>query len=329
MIYLTTGGNGAGKTLLTLRDVREKSLKENRPVYWNGRFRLKSDFGWVQIEAKDWQDAPDGAIFLFDECHNDFPNRQSKDAVPDYVKMLAEHRVRGFDFYLLTQHPLNVDIFIRRLISSPGWHRHLKRASGAALVSVLEWSAVNGTCEKPGSGATGSTTLVPYPKEVYDWYESTTLDTAKLKIPFQVKLLVFSLLAVPVLGYFVYQNLSARTKPKVSAAPVGAVAVGASAAGAEKHVLTPAEYLATYTPRVVGLAYTAPRYDALTMATSAPFPAGCVASATRCDCYTDQGTKLPTDKALCLQFSKDGYFKDWGQQAAGALPIRSIGKQGV
>lgn len=146
MIYLRTGSNGTGKTLLTLRDVRAKSLLENRPVYHNGRFEVVPGGpldAWQKVDFKDWQSVPDGAIFIIDECHNDMPLRGSSAPLPECIKMLAEHRRRGFDFYLITQHPMNLDAFVRRLIGSPGWHQHLKRVSGAPLVSVLEWSGVN------------------------------------------------------------------------------------------------------------------------------------------------------------------------------------------
>jgi len=107
MIYLRTGANGTGKTLLTLKEVREKQLAENRPVYWNGRFQLtpekEEEFGWHRVDIKDWQKVPDGAIFFVDEAHNDFPISDAK-ALPEYIKMMAEHRSRGFDFYLITQH---------------------------------------------------------------------------------------------------------------------------------------------------------------------------------------------------------------------------------
>lgn len=320
MIYLRTGANGSGKTLLTLRDVREKSLKENRPVYHNGRFELVAEFGWTKIDTKDWQSVPDGAIFIIDECQHDFPVRRTGEPVPDYVKAMAEHRRRGFDFYLITQHPLNFDSFVRRLIGAPGWHQHLKRASGAPLVSVLEWPAVNEVCQKAGSGASGSTSMVSYPKEVYKWYVSTSLDTAKVKVPFQVKVLIACLLILPVIGYYFWQNIAARTKPK----PAPAAAVSGPLAGAhpvtgvgdKPAALTPAEYVATYTPRVVGLAYTAPRYDDLTKPVAAPFPAGCIVTADRCQCYTDQGTKLPVPLGLCIQIAKDGYFRDWGNGPA-------------
>jgi len=31
----------------------------------------------------------------------------------------------------------------------------------------------------------------------------------------------------------------------------------------------------------------------------------------RCQCYTQQATKLPVPLALCVQIVKGGYFNDW------------------
>jgi len=318
MIYLRTGANGTGKTLLTLRDVREKSVKENRPVYYNGRFELVADFGWQKIDIKDWQAQPDGAIFIVDECHNDFPVRSGKEPAPEYIKMLAEHRRRGFDFYLITQHPLNIDAFVRRLIGSPGWHQHLKRASGAPLVSVIEYNSVNDQCQKAGSSASGSLQMVPYPKEVYSWYNSTSLDTAKIKIPFQVKLLVAMAIFVPVLVYLGWQSFQnavpkSKTPPPVASSSASPVASPAPSATVAPPVpaLTSVE---AYTPRVEGFPESAPRYDALTAPTVAPHIAACVSMGERCECYTQQATPLKVSRDMCLQIVKNGYFMDWGAQ---------------
>jgi zona occludens toxin len=330
MLYLTTGGNGAGKTLLTLRDVRAKGIAENRPVYHNGRFKPVEGgelSSWKQIDIKDWQSIPDGAIFLVDECHNDFPVRSTRDALPEYVRMLAEHRSRGFDFFLITQHPLNMDSFVRRLISAPGWHRHLKRASGAPLVSVLTWPAVNDKCEKNGAGTSASTEMVRYPREVFDWYESTSLNTAKIKIPFQAKMLLASVLLVPLLGWYGYKTMNQRFAPKetVSAAPVAAPELGATAAKPQA-VQTPEQYAESFEPRVAGLAYTAPRYDELTKPSNVPYPAACIQMGKRCECYTQQATKLPVPLALCSDIVKGGYFNDWQgalQQASAGTPPKA------
>ena len=332
MIYLRTGANGTGKTLLTLRDVREKSIKENRPVYHNGRFEIKPGGpleGWQKIEFKDWQSVPDGAIFIIDECHNELPVRPSSAPVPEPVKMLAEHRRRGFDFYLITQHPMNLDPFVRRLIGAPGWHQHLKRVSGAPLVSVLEWAGVNDQPQRNGSGASAAVKMVPYPKEVYDWYISTSLDTAKVKIPFQVKVFVACLILVPALIYYGWQSFkSAQPKsltPVNSTSPAGSGSPGQIQANPDKKVvLTSGEYAASYQPRLEGLAYTAPRYDESTKPVTAPYPAACVAMANRCDCYTQQATKLQVPASLCREIVKGGFFVDWQQAVIDAYKGRPV-----
>lgn len=328
MIYLRTGANGSGKTLLTLRDVREKSLAEHRPVYYNGRFEMLADFGWTKIDIKDWQSVPDGAIFIVDECHNDFPVRAARDLMPDYVRMMAEHRRRGFDFYLITQHPMNIDPFIRRLIGSPGWHQHLKRVSGAPLVSVLEWPAVNDQPQKNGSGASAAVKMVSFPKEVYAWYASTSLDTAKVKIPFQVKLLAASFILIPLLGFYGWKTFQARQPFKDPNASAAAQLAGGGLAPGTRTDKLPAvsrsEFLASYVPRVEGLPQTAPRYDDVTKPTNAPYPAACVQMGPVCKCYTQQGTKLSTEDLLCRQIVSGGFFLDWGMQAPqGAQAVRN------
>jgi zona occludens toxin len=335
MIYLRTGANGSGKTLLTLKEVHDKSLKESRPVYHNGRFRIAQDGplkAWQQIKFEDWQTVPDGAIFVIDECHNELPPRPSSQKPPDWIKMLAEHRVRGFDFYLITQHPLNFDSFVRRLIGSPGWHQHLKRASGAPLVSVLQWAAVNDNPQKAGSGATAQVQMVPFPREVYKWYESTSLDTAKVRIPFQLKFLVFAVIVIPLMGYYAYKTFSKRyTEPANFAASKGVLpapgAVPVVAAGGAA-VQSPAEYVASFQPRIDGFPQTASRYSEVTSPTVAPYPAACLASGKRCECYTQQATKMLVPLATCQQIVKGGYFIDWHstprdtQNNIGAAPSR-------
>lgn len=317
MLYLITGANGAGKTLNTLKWVRERSVKEGRPVCHNGRFEPVEGgelSSWKKIDMKDWQSEPDGTIFLVDECHNDFPLRAPSATPPDYVRMLAEHRRRGFDFYLVTQHPQNLDNFVRRLIGSPGWHRHLKRTFGADLVSCLEWSAVNPNCEKDGSGKSATVTMLPFPKEVYGWYKSASLHTGKKKIPRSVWVLGACALLVPLLGYFafttVYGNVTKHAKAADGTAKsVGAVPNTAAAAGP----LSAGDYIAYRKPRIPDFPHTAPAYDQVTQPTQAPYPAACVQMGERCECYTQQATVMHVSHAVCVQIVKRGYFVDWQQ----------------
>lgn len=317
MLYLRTGANGSCKTLFTLKDVREMQLKELRPVCYNGRFKLKpekqAEFGWKLIDFKDWQAEPDGTIFLMDECHLDLPKRPNGSAVPAYVSKLAEHRARGFDFFLLTQHPSNLDSFVTKLVGSPGWHQHLKRAFGASnMTSVLQWSAVNNTCEKDGSGRSAQVTMRPQPKEVYEWYDSAELHTGKRKIPKQFWMVVVGVPVALSMMFMAGKLMWDRTH-KAPAPPVGAAAAGGSIAGApgaaREHVSTPAEYADSYKPRIAGLMHTAPAYDKLTEPKRVPVAAACVSMASKgCKCFTQDATPYPIDQAMCESLVQHGTF---------------------
>lgn len=326
MLYLITGANGAGKTLNTLKWVRERSVKEGRPVCHNGRFEPVEGgelSNWKRIDFKDWQKEPDGTIFLIDECHNDLPVRGASAAVPDEIRMLAEHRRRGMDFYLVTQHPQNIDNFVRRLVGSPGWHRHLKRTFGADLVSCIEWAAVNPNCEKDGSGKTGTVSMVGFPKEVYGWYKSASLHTGKKKIPRAVWTALAAVILAPTMIYFavsgVYKNVvKGKAEPVATAGPSQAP----GRAGSEGRVLTAAEYVDARVPRIPGFPHSAPAYDAVTQPVEAPYPAACVVMRGECKCYTQQATLLYMPEGLCKHIVERGFFVDFKLPAREA-PRRS------
>ncbi len=322
MLYLITGANGAGKTLNTLKWVRERSVKEGRPVCHNGRFEPVEGSelsSWKRIDFKDWQKEPDGTIFLIDECHNDLPVRGASAAVPDEIRMLAEHRRRGMDFYLVTQHPQNIDNFVRRLVGSPGWHRHLKRTFGADLVSCIEWAAVNPNCEKDGSGKTGTVSMVGFPKEVYGWYKSASLHTGKKKIPRAVWTALAAVILAPTMIYFavsgVYKNV---TKGKAEPVATAGAPQTAGRQGSEGRALTAAEYIDVRVPRIPGFPHSAPVYDSVTQPVEAPYPAACVIMRGDCKCYTQQATLLNMPDGLCKSIVERGFFVEF------KLPDRAL-----
>lgn len=284
---------------------------------------------WKHIDIKDWQVEPDGTIFLVDECHNDFPLRPPSSQPPEYVRMLAEHRRRGFDFYLVTQHPQNIDAFVRRLIGSPGWHRHLKRAFGGDMVSVCEWPAVNPNCEKDGSGKTGTVSMQAFPKEVYGWYRSASLHTGKKKIPRAVWMLLACALLVPLLGWWAVSNVMKTTlkdAPAGKEASAAAVSGGAVAAARQKTALTANEYIDSRIPRLSDFPQTAPAYDEVTRPKQAPYPAACVQMRDTCKCYSQQATVLHVSATVCLQIVKNGYFVDWQEPAQMAKQVEAPAK---
>lgn len=331
MIYLTTGANGAGKTLITLHDVRQQQLKENRPVYYHGfdmHEEKAKEFGWQKFDPKKWQDLPDGSICIMDECQNEFPIRRSGSEVPDYVNAIAQHRRRrGFDFWMISPHPSLIDVFVRRLIDKPSWHRHMKRAFGADMVSELKFSAPDMKCEEPGAGARAEVAMRPYPKEVYSWYKSASLHTGKKKIPKQVYVFGACLIAVPLAIWFAVSAVTGNVEKKPAIAeqtenaPPGQMRTYSPPSGP----ITTAEYLASYRPRLEAFPHTAPRYDQITQPTSAPYPAACVVmEKTGCKCYSQQATLLQVPDSVCLQIVNKGFFMDWAappESGAKKMPL--------
>lgn len=327
MIYLTTGANGAGKTLCTLEDVRKQQLAENRPVYYNG-FDLNEDkrneFGWIHWEdPKKWMEIPEGSICLFDECQRHFGKGAGRE-VPKYILDLAEfRRKRGIDIWFITPHPTMLHVDVRRLIESPSWHRHMKRAMGADIVSVIKFpGSPDLKCDEPGSGERGEVSMRPYPKHVYTWYRSSSLHTGKVQIPKKVYVLAASVVLVPTMFYAAFTSLKANVLKGAEVAQVqgqqSQPAFGQGQQAQQERPLTAAEYSAAYMPRIQGLAHTAPAYDRLTEPTSVPVPAACVQSkANGCKCYTQQGTPYATTDDICRQIVSGGIF-----QAFDASPRR-------
>ncbi|MGJ7527362.1 zonular occludens toxin domain-containing protein [Variovorax sp. GB1P17] len=323
MLYLRTGANGSFKTALTLWDVRQMQLKEGREVLFvKDRFValpiLAEEFGWKPIEFKEWLDYKD-CIILADEVHRDLPKVSESTKRPQHIEMLAEHRSFGHDFFLLDQHPLNIDPFVRRLIGPPGYHQHFVRLLGAAnAVSVLQFDAVNPTCERPTAVKSAQTSTRNPQKEVYSWYESASLHTGKVRIPKQIWTLLMCVIALVAVVYFLVTKFmpgsTGPAKPAASSSQASGPVVDV-AVGNERKAITPAEYIASYQPRLPGLMHTAPAYDKLTEPKRVPVAAACVEIKTDrlgqpfgCKCYTQDATPYPVEIGMCRQLVAHGMF---------------------
>ncbi|MCK2088651.1 zonular occludens toxin domain-containing protein [Thauera aromatica] len=330
MIYLHTGQPGAGKTLLTLHAVRERAKTENRPVFYAGIEILKPEEfpGWqVLDDPKKWFDCPDGAIIVHDECQTLYRPRGNGAAVPDYVARFETHRHQGFDIYLITQHPMLVDSNIRRLA---GEHSHIVRAFGAKLATMHTWQQVKEQCDKVRGDSMQKT--VPYPKELFDAYKSATVHTHQRKLPVRMLWLLLVPIGLAASAWYMSHWYSAQEAPKKAESIVGTSMPSDSARSRQPSgPKSLQEWLREQQPRILGLPHTAQVYDEVTKVVTAPYPAACIASTTRCICYSQQGTRLDTPEALCRQIVATGYFIAWntqqqqGQGVAGAAqptPLR-------
>jgi zona occludens toxin len=329
MLYLVTGSNGAGKTLFTLRWVRdlqlewEKKQGVKRPVYYDG-FEINADvaekFGWLPCDPKKWMELPDNSIVMVDECQRIFPTRAQGSLNPDFEEEIAiSHRKRGFDFFLVTQHPSNISSFVRKLIGS-GWHRHLKRIFGFNRVNCLSFNYAETSCEKPYAKKNAyQEKKLKFPKEVYSWYKSAELHTAKREVP-----KVFYLVAVGIFfalgAAWRFYDVTFNRENKPQSEQVQTVVSGSEPQQAthaivrrENQPMSTAEYVKTFEPRIQGFPHTASRYDEITKPVTAAYPAACVYSSERdvCKCYTQQATPFQIDKTACIRIAHNGYFLDW------------------
>jgi hypothetical protein len=317
MIYLITGLPGNGKTLYTLWHVKDRAEKENRPVFYSGIQELNIP-EWHELDKpEEWYDLPAGAIIVIDEAQSVFRPRPGRGEPPVHVSKLETHRHDGHDLYLITQHPALIDQNVRRLT---GVHRHIVRTFGLNRAVIHEWGEVRLDCERRRTDS--SKTNWNYPRNVYSLYKSAEVHTHRRSLPKQVWYLLICLLLLGSLSFYLYGRGKKLTSP--DAADQIGLTVPASAemgnlSALETHergqiqVMTPDEYIASYEPRIPGLPHTAPRYDALTEPTDAPYPVGCfVVENKHCRCVTQQGTPFKSTPEFCLNVVENGFFKDWG-----------------
>lgn len=319
-ITLVTGLPGHGKTLYALQWVRDLAAREGRPVFYSGIRDLK--LPWQEFKPEDWRELEPGAIFVIDECQACFPVR-GRGQPPEWIEELAKHRHRGIDFVVITQNPMLMDSFVRRLVDR---QFHLVRKFGTHFATVHEYP--NGVKENVAASREGSIRHEwRYPKDVFELYKSAELHTVKRRVPARLWLLLAAPLVVLGCVWALWRNFKEKTE--APPAPEAAASAPAGSPAAPKLGSGPGagpalDLVAAHHPRVPGLAYTAPVYDTVTAPTQAPYPAACVATQARCQCYTQQGTRLDMPEQLCRDIAERGFFVAWQAPAAQAVPVKAV-----
>lgn len=298
MIFQYTGQPGHGKTVLALEHLL-RFKKDGRQVYaCNVRKLDHAKAGILPFtpeQFRDWPNTlPPGAVLLVDECyeHEMLPKRRPGSTVPEYVQQLAKHRHLGYDFIFICQSPAKqTDDFVHDLIEE---HYHIRRRYGLPFVHVRRFDRYERNPEK----ATPLTIARKrYPKEVFNLYESTQLDTAEKRVPWfyyvAALLVVFLLLWGWRTLASVNEKFTTPTNPVTAAARTnGAPATVGSAAG---ETMSEKEYLERLKPRFEGMHGSQPIFDS--RQPKAEPRMLCVMSGgsqgmQRCTCYTEQVTRL-------------------------------------
>lgn len=312
MLTFISGQPGNGKTLFTMVAVEEKRKAENRPVFYHGIPEVTLE-GWTLLEdPSKWHELPEKSIVVMDEVQKVMPPRPSSSRPPLHVSELETHRHKGFDLFFLSQDPSLVDNHIKKLA---GEHIHLIRQWGREKSDVFKMQKVQDPTNANLKRALRST--FPFPKEAYGWYKSADAHTHKKKLPFRYYLmfllpviaLVSGVFGVRLLWKIGHKDEKPAQQQQAQGQAGGAPGQASSSSSKASGPVTAAEYVASFVPRVDGLAYTAPVYDGLTKPQRVPVPAACVRIRGGCECWTQQGTHLETTAQVCDMVVRRGFFE--------------------
>jgi zona occludens toxin len=206
MLTLITGTPGSGKTLYTLRFLKE-ILGTYRYVYAHGITGLSLPHEIIVCESqtcdfcksledyhlykkvKDWNKfADDGSVFFVDECQHIYRSKGSMS-----VTEFETHRHRGLDFYLVTQHPMLINTDLRRLVG-----RHIHLIADFLGRRQYEWVE----CSQNLSKTNALKSKYNLDKSLFALYQSATIHTKQQR---KFPLIVFVMIGALLIGlYSVY-----------------------------------------------------------------------------------------------------------------------------
>lgn len=337
-INFVTGLPRQGKTLWTIVHVKERAEKENRPVYYCNIPEVTIE-GWKEIKhPNEWLNIENDAIILVDELQDFWGKESSGARVPEPILELSKHGKRGVEFYFITQDPALVHMTPRKLCET---HYHVVRAFGTQMAAVNKFRGMQDNPSKSRQQA--EKIIFRYPTEVFGkrdaagnwikkpWYKSADVHNVKRRIPWQVWAIPAAIIAVVVFGvtgYLMFTGVLDRVKNQDKTGGLGGSSSvsgsvpntasppsSASSANTAEEVrgpLTPEQYQQTFIPRVEGFPESAPRYDGVTRPVTAPYLAACIQMGRRCECYSQQGTRLHgVSPEICANVVREGLFIDW------------------
>lgn len=312
-INLRTGLPGHGKTLFTIADLMHV---KDRPVFYHDIEGIDEDkLGWQCIDdPKLWYELPENSVLIVDEAHKHFPVRR-KDQVPEYIERLGEIRHKGIELHLVTQHPTSVDIFIRRRV---GRHIHVVRPFGSEACNYISFPRYTDDPTDRQVQREALTKLRRYPKEVYSLYKSAEVHTIKRRFPFKLLLIpVLLISALVVTGIAIAtilefgESQSEYADVDITRPNVGVVNLEAPAdevkQAVKDHQAGKVKYMLQHQERVGALPWSSEFYAEVFQAADYPRP-HCVKLKERCQCYTQQGTRLAIPPQDCRWYVANGFF---------------------
>lgn len=324
MLYLVTGTPGSGKTLNTIKFIREGKQFQGRDIYYFGIRNLNPEYGWNELneeQAKQWHDLPSNSVIIFDEAYNIFPTKHGAQGTPDHVKKLAVHRHKGFDIFLVCQKVVGqLDTFTRGLINR---HQHYARIMGSLNINRFTWDVCQ---QNPDSASTRKDANVDQfrmDKKYFGAYHSADEHTHTLSVPW--KKIVFLLVLVVLLVFSVKSFMAYFDRGEPPPLEVNQPLQGGAAPPPSQHYQQgPVElsFAEMFTPEVEGMPWSAPIYrEKFTQVSDWPRPAACMQFEKKgCRCFTQQATPLDVPAGMCEAIVSGGWFDHTRPVDRSALP---------
>lgn len=304
MLRLITGLPGHNKTSNTLALFLEQ--KGKRPLYAthiNGFDYDKHGVGKLEHLSEIF-DLPPGSLIFCDEAQQFLRPRGKSDKLPEWVALFETHRHKGIDLWYTTQHPMQIDVHVRRLTDE---HHHYFRPKGMQrLTTRREWDGVQDDPNDYHAKQLAEVKSAVPPAYIFKEYESTQEDTTKARFPRKLIYAAVALLLAVVFivykGASLYQSMS--SKGEVSHAESANAGLSSSMSTSS---IVPDQQpgrqltLADFRPVSELAPWTAPVYSSSVKIQAVPRFAGCMATKKGCHCMTQQGSYLEVQADTCYK----------------------------
>jgi len=319
MITLLTGVPGTGKTAYAVKMLSEAKGIEGRPIYTNITGLKLPHFPIDAEWMRNWhKNAPPEAFILFDECQDVFPPRHTSREPPEFVSELTKHRKDySVDIFIVTQSPGLIDYAVKALV---GQHLHIRETGLTRMIH--EAAEVVDFKEKSVREIHSG---IPYalPKNIFDLYTSAQVHNKKprRRLPMAVYVFAFAAMLAIGLGAYVYKNRIAPqlAKPEAVGEQGGGLPPPAPSASREFFPAVPKRIVEAMTPTDDHNPLSAPLYAAVVPPVVAPEVVGCIASKSRCACFSQQSTPVWLPDEQCRQRAAGLYYDPYHSSAEPAV----------
>ena len=328
MIYLFTGNMGTGKTSRVVSMILnnedglfkmklEDGTEVDRPLYFchiDGLDKRKfnaHELTEEQIMSAPLRDViPEGAVLIVDEAHYTYPVRAAGRPVPPYIQELTELRHPGHTVILMTQHPSQLDIFVRNLVSK---HVHLERK--AIGMKQYSWYKCVTSLDNPAGVSGVEVASWKPPKEAFKYYKSASQHQKfKKKVPWAVWALIAIIGFVGWKSFGMFQIYSKATggqiEQEAQKESVVQQTMKEQTASSETATFEHSKNLKPedFTPTLPEKPESKPIYNDVRQVKTFEQIAGCIdGGKSDCTCYSQQGTPLKEiTKAMCKDYAKNG-----------------------